>query len=85
MPVALAGTVTETIVASGYTYLKVKTPAGAEEWAAILKTEMQSGDQVELGKQIQMFDFHSNSLNRTFTKILFANLLKRTPSAAGTP
>jgi hypothetical protein len=84
-PIALAGVVTESIVASGYTYLKVKKSDGQEEWAAILKTEMKNGDQVKLAKQIQMFDFHSNTLNRTFSKILFANLVERKPADQAAP
>lgn len=71
----LKGTVVETMNVTEYTYIRFKTDAGAEEWAAIPKTTINVGDKVTVQQSIVMNAFHSPSLNRTFDKIIFATLV----------
>ena len=59
------GTVVETMDASTYTYLRVKTSTG-DIWAAANKCNVKVGDQVAVPTEAAMENFHSPSLNRTF-------------------
>lgn len=58
---------------TNYTYLNVKDSTG-RIWAAIPKTSVNTGDEIELSNIIVMKDFHSKSLDKTFATILFAVL-----------
>ncbi len=70
----LTGTVTETMNAAGYTYLKVKGGDGNEFWAAVGETQIANGTTVKLEESITMSNFHSKTLDRTFPSIVFAVL-----------
>lgn len=59
------GTVLETMDASTYTYVHVKTDAG-EIWAASNKFNVKVGDKVAVPTDGAMENFRSPSLNRTF-------------------
>ena len=59
------GMVLETMNASTYTYVRVKTPAG-EIWAAANKFNVKVGDKVAVPIDGPMENFKSPSLNRTF-------------------
>ena len=65
-----SGTVVETMDASSYTYVRVKTASG-EIWAAGAKTTVAVGDKVVIPLEMPMVDFHSSTLNRTFPTIYF--------------
>jgi hypothetical protein len=65
------GTVIETMNASGYTYLHLENN-GQDRWAAIPETQVKVGDQVELGAAMEMYNFQSKSLGRTFETIIFS-------------
>lgn len=67
-----AGTVTETMDAAGYTYVKVKGPKG-EIWAAASQFKVKVGDKVIVPLDMPMENFKSNSLNRTFPVIYFTS------------
>lgn len=56
---------------TNYTYLNLKNSTG-RIWAAIPKTSVETGDEIELANIIVMKDFHSRILNKTFATILFA-------------
>lgn len=81
-PATVKGEVLETMNAGGYTYLRLKTPAG-ETWAAVNRATVSKGAAVTLEKVMVMHDFESKSLKKTFPKILFANLAATTGGAAG--
>jgi hypothetical protein len=67
-----AGTVSETMDASGYTYVQIDT--GAEKiWAAGPKTVLKVGDEVFIPEGSPISNFESKTLNRTFEKIIFAS------------
>ena len=77
----VSGTVLETMDASDYTYMRLKTPAG-EVWAAVNKTKIAKGDSVTVTNAMVMDGFQSKTLNRTFDKILFGVLGKPGEAAA---
>lgn len=81
-PATVKGEVLETMNAGGYTYLRLKTPAG-ETWAAVNRATVNKGATVTLEKVMVMHDFESKSLNKTFPKILFANLAATAGAAGG--
>ncbi|MBK8480624.1 MAG: nucleotide-binding protein [Proteobacteria bacterium] len=70
---AIAGTITETMDAGAYTYLKLATAQG-EVWAAVRKTEVSKGQQATVTQAMLMSDFKSPTLKRTFERIYFGAL-----------
>ncbi len=85
-PGQVGGLVVETMDGGGYTYVRVETEAG-EIWAAGPQTAVAIGDRVVMPAGMEMTDFNSTALNRTFPKILFVQSIsvagRVTP--AGTP
>jgi hypothetical protein len=69
----VSGTVLETMDASEYTYMRLKT-AGGEVWTAVNKTKVAKGDAVTVVNAMTMNGFQSKTLNRTFDRILFGVL-----------
>ncbi len=67
------GRVLETMNAGGYTYLRLKTGNG-ETWAAVNRASVSKGAEVTIENAMEMRDFESRSLKRTFPKILFGSL-----------
>lgn len=68
----ISGAVTETMDASGYTYVSVNT--GSEEiWVAGPKTQVKVGDEVFIPEGSPINNFESKTLGRTFETILFAS------------
>lgn len=74
------GRVLETMDAGGYSYARVDL-CGAETWVAGPQTALEVGDTVVLNGDMQMHDFHSKSLDRTFGSIRFV-MGMRTSDAA---
>ncbi len=70
-PQTESGTVLETMNASDYTYMNVKTATGSK-WVAIPTTKVAVGDTVTFADGMVMKDFHSQTLERTFAAILFS-------------
>lgn len=67
---AYSGEVLETMNAGGYTYVYIDT--GKEKiWAAGPETQVEQGSVVSFPAGMEMGDFHSDTLDRTFEKILF--------------
>lgn len=69
----ISGTVVETMDSGGYTYIKVKTASG-EEWAATPATKVTKGQNVTVVQQMVAEKFQSNTLKRTFDRIIFGSL-----------
>lgn len=68
----ISGAVTETMDASGYTYVSVDT--GSEMlWIAGPKTQVKVGDEVFIPEGSPINNFESKTLGRTFETILFAS------------
>ena len=78
----LKASITEFKDVTNYTYLNLKDSTG-RIWAAIPKTSVETGDEIELANIIVMKDFHSRILDKTFATILFAVPSKE--SSAGRP
>jgi hypothetical protein len=70
---SVAGTVEETIDASDYTYLRLRTAEG-EIWAAVTKTAVRKGEKVAVVSAMSMDGFESKTLNRKFDRIVFGSL-----------
>ena len=69
----VSGVVEETLDASDYTYMRLKTD-GSEIWAAVTKTSVKKGDRVTVANAMSMDGFESKTLNRKFEHIVFGNL-----------
>jgi len=65
--------------ASNYTYLKVKEN-DSEFWIAVPQMEVQKGETLYFGKSMEMKNFHSETLNKTFDSILFVDHVSKTPN-----
>lgn len=81
----VVGTVTETVAAPPYVYLKLKTETG-EAWAAVNQAKVDVGQKVTVYGAILMENFESKTLNRTFKQVYFGSLepvAGADPSAAG--
>ena len=70
--------VSEVIQANSYSYLKVKENAG-ERWFAVTKQEIQPGEVYYYDEALQMTNFHSKDLERTFDVIYFVNQISKNP------
>lgn len=64
--------VEEKIDAASYSYLKVKEDNNSY-WIAVNKMEITPGEYVIFSKSMEMKNFKSESLNRTFESILFVD------------
>lgn len=67
----IAGKVLEVINSGGYTYLLLDID-GFKDWVAIPELYVEVGEDVELQTGVQMGEFKSKPLNRTFKQILFS-------------
>jgi hypothetical protein len=68
----ISGRVVQTINGGGYTYVLVKQKGGEKTWLAIPQTQVVVGEQMTFGGGMEMVNFQSKSLNRTFDKIIFS-------------
>lgn len=77
-------TVIETMDSGGYTYVKLNAKEGGA-WYAVPECQIAVGDRVAIGRagSIEMHDFESKTLQRTFPKIIFAMNLKTVHLADG--
>ena len=69
----LTGVVLESLDASSYTYLRLKTRDG-EAWAAVPAVRVKTGAQVTVENGMTMQNFKSKSLDRTFPLIVLGDL-----------
>lgn len=67
----LSGKVTETFASGGYTYLLLERD-GKKTWAAIPETPVEAGREVSLKPGMEMKNFSSKALKRTFESIYFS-------------
>ena len=64
--------------ASSYTYVKVEEKDN-EYWIAVPQMKVEEGDILFFTKSMEMKNFHSESLNKTFESILFVDDISKTP------
>lgn len=77
-------TVDEVIQTSNYTYLKVKE-SGAENWIAVTRMEAAAGDTYFYNEGMEMKNFESKELNRTFESVYFVQEISKEPIIEGIP
>ncbi|HEX7529297.1 MAG TPA: nucleotide-binding protein, partial [Thermoanaerobaculia bacterium] len=70
---SVSGIVEETLDASDYTYMRLRTDGG-ETWAAVTKSKVKKGDSVTVVNAMSMDGFESKTLNRKFDHIVFGSL-----------
>ncbi len=70
----MRGKVLETMNAGNYTYVRVETPDG-EKWIAGPQTQLKVGDVVEWPGGMEMKNFASKTLGRTFDSTVFTGQL----------
>lgn len=82
---SLAGVVREVIQVPNYTYLRLAT-SGGDVWAAVnADTTLREGQQVRVVSAMEMSDFTSKTLGRTFASIWFGDLEGSAAMPAGHP
>ena len=65
----------ETMNAGGYTYVSIKTASGEVVWAAGRPTAIKVGDLIDIKRDMEMKNFTSKTLGRTFDSIYFVSSL----------
>lgn len=70
--------VTEVVQGKTYTYLNVKENM-ADRWVAVSYQEAKPGDVFYYDEALQMTNFHSKEIDRTFEVIYFVNQISKTP------
>jgi hypothetical protein len=70
--------VSEVLQANSYTYLKVKENGG-KRWMAVTKQEIKTGEVYYYDEALQMTNFSSKDLDRTFDVIWFVNQISKNP------
>ncbi len=73
---SVAGTVEETMNATSYTYVRIRTSSG-DVWVAGTQFPVAVGDRVVAVLETPMRDFHSRSLKRDFPLIYFSSQVGR--------
>jgi hypothetical protein len=66
----------ETMNASNYTYINVEEN-GKTFWIAVPQMEVKVGENLYFSKSMEMKNFKSETLNRTFESVLFVDDLKK--------
>jgi len=70
-PSALSGKVVETMDSGRYTYVCLEKNS-KKTWVAVYKMEVVVGREMSFKPGIEMVNFESKTLNRTFDKIYFS-------------
>ena len=70
---ALSGKVLQTMDSGGYTYIYIQKKNDEKIWVAVSATSVKVGSQVSFKGGMEMANFESKSLKRTFDRIIFAD------------
>jgi len=70
-----AGKVAEVVPAGPYIYIRV-TITGGEEWLAAAGRDLKPGAQIRYSDGMIMTNYQSKTLNRTFDKVRFVDLVE---------
>ncbi len=73
-----SGVVEETLQATSYTYIKLKEADG-EHWIAVTKRTLEPGTTVYYKPDLEMKDFESKDLQRSFSSIYFVSAISDQP------
>lgn len=81
----ITGVVEEVLQATSYTYMKVNS-GDREVWIAVTRREAKVGETVSFVAELEMKDFESKDLQRTFESIYFVgNVISGSPAAPAGP
>lgn len=81
----VTGVVEEVLQATSYTYLKVKE-GDRDIWIAVAKREIAVGETISFVAELEMKNFQSKDLQRTFESIYFVgNVMGGAPAATAAP
>lgn len=69
--ISLSGKVVETMNSGGYTYVSLENN-GTKTWVAVPATKVKVGQVVTCQPGMEMKNFTSNTLHRTFASIIFS-------------
>lgn len=69
---SLSGKVAEFMNAGDYTYVLIEKN-GDQTWVAVPQMSVSKGQTVTFRPGVEMINFHSKKLNRTFKKIFFSD------------
>jgi hypothetical protein len=67
----LSGKVVETMNSGGYTYVALEN-SGKKSWVALPDSKVKVGQQITCQPGMEMKNFTSKTLNRTFDSIIFS-------------
>jgi hypothetical protein len=81
---ALEGKITETMDAAGYTYVNVETADG-QQWFAMPETKVEVGQDITLAGGMEMQNFESKTLGKTFDSVIFSTGINPHVGDAGAP
>lgn len=82
----ISGVIEESLPAGPYTYVRVRSEAGSDAWAATSGTPPAVGSKVSFSTGLPMKDFHSDMLSRDFPLVYFVQaILPEGQAAAATP
>jgi outer membrane lipoprotein-sorting protein len=71
----ISGKVVETMNSGGYTYVSIEKD-GKSTWVAMPETKVRVGQEVTCAGGMEMQNFKSKTLNRTFASIIFSEGLR---------
>lgn len=74
-----SGVIQEVIQTSNYTYCYLKND-NDEKWVAINRIPLNTGETLYYNKGMEMNDFHSRELDRTFPSIFFVEMASTDPN-----
>ncbi len=80
----LSGKVVETMNSSGYTYVRLEN-AGKKTWVAVPETKVKVGQTLSFQPGMEMKNFESKTLKRTFDSIIFSGGIAGKAAAAPQP
>lgn len=75
-----SGVVVDVVQTSNYTYCLVKDDHN-EHWLAISRTDISKGETLYFNQGMEMKDFHSKELDRTFPSIFFVQKASTDPDS----
>jgi len=80
----ITGVVEEVLQATSYTYLKVKAD-DRDIWIAVTKQEIEVGATISFAAELDMKNFQSKDLQRTFDSVYFVSQISGAETAAPAP
>lgn len=79
----VSGRVVQTIDSGGYTYVLLKKKDNSTIWVAAPAMKVSVGEQATFEGGMEMINFPSSTLKRTFDKVIFSNGIVKDASAKG--